>query len=481
MLLSKAFLSGALTNAYVKVYKNDGFVDAYDKTVASFWDQEKSISIDSRTINSDEIFLALKGPNFDGHDFVQQALEKGASALVVNNRNCLVSLPPDLLKKKPVIFVPDTLQALIELAKAWRKKLSCPVVGITGSVGKTSTKEILSLILQEASVDSFVSFKNQNNIIGLCLNLLRVCKTHKVAVFELGINERGEMRELVDVVRPTIGLIICVAHAHGQGLGMLQDVAYEKKQIFRYFTHQDIGIICGDQQLLTQCSYSHPIAKFGFKTSNQVQARKVRVLEDKDGNFTTNFILKWYEKKALIVLKGNHLGYVVNALAASTVAYVLRISFDAVVNALNNYDGTEKRFEIKEIVGQRGRLISDCYNANPESMKAALVAFNQMEAKGSKIAVLGDMLELGDKEVYWHRQIGRLLRRMEGIKKVVLVGRRARQIVKTAPQTISFSLVDDWQEAGRELDKLLTGSDSLVLVKASNGMGLGNMVDVFVR
>lgn len=442
--------------------------------------QEVTVSLDSRTITSGEFFIALKGPSFDGHDFVADAFARGACGALVSkdyDKKALEKIHP-----APVlVVVPDTLQAFIDLAKAWRKQLTCPVVGISGSVGKTSTKEMIRSILEHAGVQAYVSFKNYNNIFGLCYNILCIPLSCQVAIIEVGINEIGEMTQLADILRPSIGLLTCVAHAHLAGLGdSVQTVAYEKRQLFAFFTPKDVGIICGDQQLLSDVHYSHPIARFGMKIRNQVQARKVVLNTHESGKFTTTFIMKWYGKKASVRLQGNHQGFINNALAASTVAYFLQVSFDALIKGLEAYAGVENRFEMKPLKDNKGMLFDDCYNANPESMKAAIIAFSQFKSVGPKIAVLGDMLELGKKEAYWHRQIGRVISKSSNLDKLILVGDRARMIGRTSPMHMPVEFVQNWQEAQLKLEHMLNGTDALVLVKASHGMELAKMVQQVV-
>jgi UDP-N-acetylmuramoyl-tripeptide--D-alanyl-D-alanine ligase len=440
---------------------------------------EVLVSIDSRSLQANDFFIPLKGENFDGHNFIADALKKGACGCLIatDRRDYLDKIPATLKAEKLFIIVPDTLDAFIALAKSWRQQLSCPVVAITGSVGKTSTKEMLKTIMHAAGLQAFVSFKNYNNVFGLCYNILRIPASVQAAVLELGINDVGEMRQLADILRPTIGVITCIAHAHLEGLSNVQTVSQEKRQLFAFFTPQDVGIIWGDQPLLTNVHYAHPIARFGLKTKNQVQARRVRIDYDDQYGFTTHFNLKWYGQKAEVQLKGNHPGFITNALAASTVAYFLKISFQHVVEGLLGYQGLESRFEIRTLKGNKGIVLNDCYNANPESMKAALLAFAQFKAEGPKIAVLGDMLELGQKEGYWHRQIGRVINKSSlNLQSLVLVGERARMIGKTAPLHMPLEYAQDWKEAQQKLEQILKQSKSAVLVKASHGVHLDELV-----
>ncbi|MCB9493529.1 MAG: UDP-N-acetylmuramoyl-tripeptide--D-alanyl-D-alanine ligase [Epsilonproteobacteria bacterium] len=442
--------------------------------------REVTVSIDSRHVKPEQFFVALKGARVDGNNFVADALARGACGVLVDDDGMrkLEAAPAKDRVGKVIVHVPDSMQAFVDLARAWRAQLRCPVVGVTGSVGKTTTKEMIRTILRTADFPAFVSYKNYNTLIGTCYNLLNVPGNVKAAVLELGISQVGEMHELVDVARPTIGLITTVSHAHLQGLGgSVTCVAAQKRALFDFFGGSDIGIINGDVPLLTDFSYPHPIAKFGFKTKNHIQARKVRIERDKDGNLVTHFALKCYGKKVDVTINGNHPGFVVNALGAVAISYFLKIPFDLIVRGLQAYQGFEGRFQFKQLRNGKGNLLNDCYNANPESMRAALEAFSQIKVAGSKIAVLGDMLELGEKELYWHRQIGRVLAKLAPLDGLILVGERARHIASPLLQAVNVVTVDSWQQAQQELERMIVKDDSLVLTKASRGVNLSLLVE----
>lgn len=477
MILQKDFLQKALPLAQF-------FINGKNVTADTVWmckglDINVGAAIDSRMIVQDDVFFALEGVQTDGHNFIVQALEKGACALVIKEgkQNCLDGAGvQQKLVDTLIIVVTDPCQALVAITRAWRALFSCPVVGITGSIGKTTTKEMVRSLLESAQIPAHVSYKNYNTELGVCLNLLRADRAVKAIVLEVGINHKDEMARIASILQPTIGLITCVAHSHGEGLGGLQEIAYEKRQLFSQFKAHDVGIVFGDQELLSDVHYHHPIAKFGFKTKNQVQARKVKVIGEDSGELMTHFTLKWYGQRADICLKGNHAGLAHNALSASAIAYFLQIPFEAVVKGLEGFKGFENRFETRKLKDGKGLLLSDCYNANPESMRAALLAFEQMPATGKKVVVLGDMLELGERELYWHRQIGRVLFKTLSVTSLILVGERAKVIAKTAPITMHIDTVNDWQEACVKLDHMLSADQALVLVKASGGMKLDKMV-----
>ncbi len=432
-----------------------------------------SFSIDTRTIKKDELFIALEGKQTNGHKFVKEALEKGACGLIIahSKKDCLRSLHEQELKKKLVIVVPDTFKALIDLATNWRAQFDCPVVGITGSVGKTSTKETIANILDVHGIAYLASQGNQNTQYGLALNILRMRSEHKAAIFEMGINRRGEMAKLATMAQPTVAVITNIGHCHMEGLGSIINIAAEKREIFNHFKEDSIGIINGDQLLLSQVAYTHPVIKFGSKTTNQIQARKIHSVGKK-----TTFILKLYGEKHPVTVQKNHIGAVFNALAAAAVTYLIKIPAKTIVAGLEKPLVVAGRFEERLLKVGKGTIINDCYNANPESMKAALTAFHHIETPAQKIAVLGDMLELGVNSPFWHRQLGRFLRKVPSLRKVILVGSQVKWTQKTVPVGIEVELVPSWKEASEKLKEKL-GTESMVLVKGSFGIQLTHLVD----
>lgn len=433
-----------------------------------------AFAIDTRLLQPGEIFVALEGAQVDGHNFLQDALKKGAAGLLVAAQKKGLLAPLDAqLKNKLVIIVDDPMQAFIQLACAWRKQFTYPVVGITGSVGKTTTKEILKTILETNNVICMTSQGNQNTRIGVAINIFRMREYHQVAIFELGISKRGEMAELARILKPTTAVITNIGHAHMEGLGSLSDIALEKRDIFKFFDESSIGIINGDQSILTHVGYNHPMIKFGSKTINQIQARKIQSTPT-----GIQFVLKVYKEKHHIVLAQPHEGIVFNVLTATTAAYLLNVPIAKIVEGIQKPIKVTGRFEEKALTDKKGTLIHDCYNANPESMKAALLAFQKIDTRAQKIAVLGDMLELGVNAPFWHRQLGRFLRKVPSLQHVILVGDMVRWTKKTLPVTISVEHVLTWQEAIEKLEHKLT-QESVILVKGSRAIALDNLVRKF--
>lgn len=431
-----------------------------------------NFTVDSRTTGKGEAFFALKGNRVDGHDFIQQAIDQGAIGLVIDkDRQKLIdTIDPQKLKSLWIAVVPDATTALIKLATAWRSQFRYPVIGITGSIGKTSTKEILSHILKLNGNHFIASHSNQNTAIGISLNILRMKDDHTMALFEMGISKRGEMARMAEIVRPTMAIITTIGHSHMEGLGSLQDIAIEKREILKFFKDDNIAIINGDVPLLAAISYKHPIVKFGLKTINQVQARKLQV-----GPEGLSCTIKLYKDRYPLTFYTQHTGLLYNILAAATVAHLLGVPHDMIIKGITTPPQVNGRFANSYLPHYKSTIIDDCYNASPESMKAALFALETMQTNGPKIAVLGDMLELGINSPFWHRQLGRVLRKAPSLTHIILVGEMTKWTVKTLPVTLSYEQVTNWQEATECLKKRLV-DNCLILVKGSRGIGLNNLV-----
>ena len=440
--------------------------------VSSVFPKDIRFCIDSRAVQKGDIFVAFAGERVDGHDFVGQAIKSGAAGLLVahKNKSVLSSIDKKVLKSLLVVVTHDPKKAFISLAGAWRDGFDCPIVGITGSVGKTSTKEMLSNVLDLANVSHVSSHGNQNTLIGLSLNIFEMREHHKAAIFEMGIAKRGEMKELAKLVKPTHGIITEIGHSHMQGLGSLADIAYEKKQIFSYFKNNSIGVINGDQSILSNIAYAHPTVTFGTKMTNRIQARKIQIVDGK-----VRFILKICGEKFKVVMPTSNKASLYNALGAATAARLLEIPAEIIAKGVQKPIEVIGRFAEKPLKFVPGIMIDDCYNASPESMKAALLALEQMNTSSKKVAILGDMLELGINSPFWHRQLGRFLRKVPSLNKVVLVGKMVKWTKKTMPTGLDVHTVENWQEA-LDVIKENVRDESVLLVKGSRGIGLDNIV-----
>lgn len=459
MRLDKGFLTRVLPEAVILQGSLEGDI---------------TFSVDSRSIEAGQFFIPLQGARADGYSFLEKALSVGAGAFIAQDKKFLLDqIDPALLKNKTLVLVHDPLEALLCLASAWRALFVYPVIGITGSVGKTSTKDFTASLLSKAGKSVLSSKGNQNTLVGIALNIARMNEQYDTAVFEMGISKRGEMARMAQLLQPTSAVITYIGHSHMEGLGTVANIAVEKRDIFKYFNESSIGIINGDQPVLSNVGYVHPVVRFGTKTTNQVQARKI-----KSDGAKLSFVLKLYQEKYQIELNQNHYGTINNALAAASVAHLLGVPGVTIAQGLRELPLRAQRFESCSLKGYRGVLIDDCYNASPESMKAALLALEDLKASGKKIAVLGDMLELGQTGPFWHRQIGRFLRRVPSLQHLILVGEQAAFMEKTVPVGIKVEKVAGWQDAIERL-KCSLEDDAIVLVKGSRGMQLQNVVAAF--
>jgi UDP-N-acetylmuramoyl-tripeptide--D-alanyl-D-alanine ligase len=450
-----------------------------DAFISTTMPEEIAFSIDSRTLQPGEIFVALKGQQVDGHDFVLDALSKGAGGLIIKHthKSIIQSLTPQQLSRLLVIVVPDPYEALISLARAWRAVWTKPVVGITGSVGKTSTKELVATIVHEAGLHYFVSRGNQNTLISVAVNFLHARPEHDGALIEIATGKRGDIRAITELVQPTVAAITGIGHQHMDEFGSLSEIAFEKRMIFSTFNEQHIGVMSGDQPLLTAVAYKHPVLKVGLKTINQIQARKIKVTGD-----TINFVLKIYENRYPIELTHAHEGRIINVLTAAGIAYLLGIGDQVIVRAVQLPFQVPGRFEHCIMQKGLGTIINDTYNANPESVKVALLTFEKItvSAQTQKIAVLGDMRGLGSNAPFWHRQIGRFMRKIQSLDRLILVGTDILWTKKTVPMHLAVDVVATWQEAVALLEKLVV-KPVLVLVKGSRTLHLENVVNSFVH
>ncbi len=435
--------------------------------------QDAHFCFDSRSIQKGDVFVALTGNKVDGHSFIKDVISKGAAGIIISMQHKHISDSLTLAEKNNLFIglVTDPYLALLTLAEAWREQIECPIVGITGSVGKTSTREMLVDIVKLTGMNYKASLGNNNTALSVSQTILDIRKEHEIAILEMGVSKRGEMLRMAQIVKPTTAVITTIGNSHSEGIGSIYDIAIEKRALFSQFKSHNIGIINGDIPLLASTAYSHPVLKFGCKTTNQIQARKIQT-----HGFNTSFLLKLYKEKHAVTLTSNHSGRVNNALAAAAVACQLGIKSSLIVQGLQESVSVSSRFKQVENKKFLGTIIDDAYNASPESMRAALLAFEKIESKGYKIAILGDMLELGVKSPFWHRQLGRFLRKTPSLTHVLLVGEQVAWTKKTAPAGLIIDHVSDWQKALDKIKTNIDGHESTILVKGSYGTLLHKLV-----
>ncbi|KKR95389.1 MAG: UDP-N-acetylmuramoyl-tripeptide-D-alanyl-D-alanine ligase [candidate division TM6 bacterium GW2011_GWE2_41_16] len=467
MMLTRAFLSAAV--------KDMEFMGLGECSLGESPLSWTGFCIDSRLIRSGEFFVALIGKKHNGHAFIADVVARGAIGLLIarSQKSCLDVLAPQVRDSLFIMIVEDTHSAFLAIAYAWRQKIKASVVGITGSVGKTTTKEMLAASVCASGKKCVASEGNQNTLLGAALTIMRVRPEHDVVIFEMGISKRGEMAELVDLVKPTHATITTIGHSHLEGLGSYLDIVIEKRDIFSRFFSGNVGIINGDIPLLSNMSYNHPVVRVGQKMSNQIQARKVQV-----SSHSISCVIKIYQEKYAVTLPTGHIGRVTNALSCIALGHSLGLPHDVLIESVQKSYDVAGRFERRLSKKHDSFFINDCYNASPESMKTALLTFERLDAQGKKIAVIGDMLGLGVNSLFWHRQLGRFLRKVPSLSKVVFVGSSVEWANKTCPFGLERVCVPSWKEACKVLESELS-PQSLVLVKGSHDMGLSNLVDTF--
>ncbi len=435
-----------------------------------------TFAIDSRSLKPSELFFALTGEKTDGHLFLSDALANSAGIVIAQHKeHLLLNLPQQLLEKKIIIVVNNPFDFLIDLARMWRARFSYPVIGITGSIGKTSTKDTLVSILETCGKKYIASYANQNTLLGSALTISRMRSDLDYAVFEAGISKVGEMARIAQLLQPTTGIITYIAHTHTDGLGNLASISNEKRTLFSHFQETSIGIINGDLPVLSVTSYPHPVIRFGLKTSNQVQARQI-----KHNGSSLSFNLKLYGEKYPLTLSPDHPGRLNSALACIAMGHHLGLPLEKVIAGIQAYAPVQQRFKSCPLKDFQGVVIDDSYNASPESVKAALTAFDHLPHDGKKIAVLGDMLGLGSTSSFWHRQLGRFLKKTPTVTHVIFVGKETEASLSVVPPHITVAHVKEWNDAIPAVRATLE-DNSAVLVKGSNGIQLNKVVKELVQ
>ncbi|MBR6551741.1 MAG: UDP-N-acetylmuramoyl-tripeptide--D-alanyl-D-alanine ligase [Clostridia bacterium] len=412
-----------------------------------------TISTDSRVIDESTLFVALKGERFDANDFVDDVLEKGAKAVVCSRYNG---------KSDRVLLVEDTGKALLQIAKGYRLKFKIPFVALTGSVGKTTTKGMVHAVLSE-KFNTLKTQGNLNNEIGVPKTLFCLENSHEAAVIEMGMNHFEEISRLTKTVMPDIGIITNVGTAHIENLGSREGILKAKYEITEGMKKGSPLIINGDNDMLSTIDTNDfEIIKFGIDSSNlYMKAEDVKFLPD-GSEFTA--VCENERVKAFVPAVGIHNVY--NALCAMCVGKKMGFTLSEAAVALKNFAPEGMRQNVREVKGYT--FIEDCYNANPDSMKASLVTLNTIK-KTRSIAVLGDMLELGSYSDTAHYEVGKIAGDVK-TDIVITFGELSALIKKGAEEngaeSYSFS---DKSELTNFLKSILKENDT-VLFKGSRSM-----------
>lgn len=432
----------------------------------------EGVSIDSRTISPRQLFVAIKGERTDGHNYIADALAKGAAGLIVSERDFDSG---DAGMRTPIIAVPDTHQAMINLASGYRRKFSAEFIAITGSNGKTTTKEIVYAILASRHKQTYRSPGNLNNLFGLPLAIFAIPHDTEYGVFELGISLPGEMTKLADMLQPDIALFTNVSATHLETLGTVQSVAEAKLELVDTMSLEKPIILNCDIPVLMKAAgkRNRKYITYGIESSGDFMAKRIGISEE---GFP---IIEIEGKPIKFNLFGDHQAY--NILAGYALARTLNINIQP--DELNHidYHFAPYRGEIESINGLT--IIADCYNANPVSMKSGLESFraylkNPAFKKKRGVVVLGDMLELGENSPEFHREIGELLVNLS-FSMNLMVGPLSKDMYDAAVKTgLAKNMIkhfDDVSTAGEFLMNHVRRGD-IIYFKASRGITLEKII-----
>ncbi len=425
------------------------------------------ISTDSRTISGDQLFIAIKGEHYDGHNFVPDVADKGGKGLILSGEKAGELIRSEWKHRGMVcIAVEDTVRALGDLAAFRRKQTGVSLVAITGSNGKTTTRQMTANILSKY-YQTLSTSGNFNNEIGLPLTLLRLDAGHEWAVVELGMNHPGEIGRLTRICTPDIGVITNIGPAHLEGLGSVEAVARAKGEMLSSMSPDTIAALNADDPVCMKLAAQSAQEIITFGLSEEAQ---VRALDIKRTGMEISFVLEISPEMAEVCLHSPAKFLVHDALAAAAAAYGAGLSAKKIAPGLSDFRPAERRMNVFET--RTGfRIIDDTYNANPGSMKAALTTLADLKGKNRAIAVLGDMLELGKQSDILHREIGRHCAAAD-TGRLFLTGSQAEHVAAGAlergmePQHI---FIGSREEIIAHLKEILRPQD-WILIKGSRGM-----------
>lgn len=422
-----------------------------------------SVCIDTRKITKGCLFICIKGERFDAHQFADEALSFGASAVMIHS---------DIEPNGAYIKVDDTSKAMLSLSGYYRSKFDIPVIGLTGSVGKTTTKEFTHLVVS-AKYNAIKTLGNLNNEIGVPQMLFQIDNSTEAAVIEMGMNHFGEISRLVNEVKPTIGLITNIGVSHIENLGSREGILKAKLELCEGLAEGAPLILNGDNDMLQTVKDEHHKVVFYGIENGEFKAENIVETDN-----STSFDVAYYGKKQHITIPTIGIHNVYNALAAFAVGYFLNVEPQAAADALGTYVPAGMRQKVVDVDGITS--IEDCYNASPDSMRAALKTLSNIKGN-KKIAVLGDMLELGDYSKTAHTEVGKAVAENK-IDYLLAYGNDAKFYVDGAKQygVENAFLFDDKEKLSEMLLNIATKGDA-ILFKGSRGMKLEDVINTVYK
>lgn len=418
---------------------------------------------DTRIVAEGDIYVGLKGEKVDGSAFYAKAFENGAKGAIINNKNIDIKN----YDGKFLIEVDDTLKAIGSIAKLKRQMYNIPVVAITGSVGKTSTKDMIYSVVSQ-KYKTLKTLKNFNNEIGMPFTILKL-KDEEALVVEMGMNHFGELSRLTNIAKPTIAVITNVGTAHIGNLGSRENILKAKLEILEGLNDDGVAVINNDNDLLHKWKTDqskYKVVTFGINNKSDNMAKNIKYNET-----TSSFE---FEEKEINVPVGGE-AFVYNSLAAISVGKLLGIELEKIKEGIAKFELTKMRLDVKNSTNGY-KIIDDCYNANYDSMKAALEYLNKIKSN-KKIAVLGDMLELGEFSKELHEAVGKEVLK-NNIDALVTVGNASKNIANIVKQdkTKEVYEFENNREAIKKIKEIANVGDA-ILVKASNSMNFKEIVN----
>ncbi|GAG64384.1 unnamed protein product [marine sediment metagenome] len=441
------------------------------------------ISIDSRTLISGDLFFAIIGPSFDGHDFIIEAFNKGAMGAVACKSVSSLLQNEEIDKNKVIVEVKDTLSALQNWSKYYKDKFKTFNICVTGSNGKTTTKEIIAHILSQ-EFPLLKTSGNYNNEIGIPLTLLQLNKSHKLLVAEMGMRGLGEIKTLTNFIPPDLALITNIGEAHIGLLGSKNNIFKAKSELLQSLDKDGIAIINKDDPYLfkmLEIVKGKKVYTFGIENESDIMACNIRMVNDKGMRFTLE-VQNDKSREIYFPLLGRYNIY--NALAASAVAFALGIELDLIERGLSSFKPLDRHMQLSNFYNGI-KILNDSYNASPISVKSALETLTEVAQNNRKIAILGDMLELGEKTDFYHREVGKEVTELS-IDTLITVGQGGKIIAQSSKEkgmaeerVFSFEKNEKRILAKKLLN--LTKPGDFILLKGSREMKMEEILEFWQK
>ena len=438
----------------------------------------RGVSINSRTIEKEELFVCIQGKNFDGHNFLGEAINKGAAGIILSDP---VHLSRNMISEGNSPFViqsQNTLRALQDLAGYQRTRFPFQVVAVTGTNGKSTTKEMIASII-ETKYKTLKTQGNLNNHIGLPLTLLARKPEHEVGVLEMGMSAAGEIKRLAEIAKPDIGVITNISVGHLDQLKTIKDVQAAKGELFDAITEEGTAIVNADDPLVLELAKSLRVKKitYGIEQSSDVQASNIQ----NEGSSGFTFTAKVFNQTISVNL--SQIGYcnIYNALAALATGHSLGISGKDMSRGLENYQQIPQRNE--QIHYEGVTLINDAYNANPQSMREALKTLSEFNTQGKRFLIIGDKLELGLLSESAHHELGQEII-LSNVDHLVTVGPLASLVAESAKKNPRHPLqIGKFNTHTEALSYLLRNVEKgdCLLIKGSRGAKMENIIKEYLK